>query len=282
MATPEYFRAMHIRLLAGRGFTPDDRAGRPAVGVISQALARLSFPERNPVGQQLLVKDNPDGFRPIEIVGVVGDVRHASLEGAAEPHLYVPYHQTHASLLVWLAQTQFVVVRTASAPLSLGPLVRRAVQAVDPNVATAGPRLTGDYVETAAAGRRFSLLLLSLFAGVALALATVGIYGVVSYSVDRRTRETGLRRALGASTIAVVGLVLGHGLRHAAAGIAVGLLAALLTARALRGLLFGVDAADPATYAAVVAVLLAVTVAACLLPAWRAARLDPVEALRRD
>jgi predicted permease len=282
MVTPEYFRAMGIPLLVGRAIGPDDREGRVAVGVISESLARQGFEGRDPVGRQLLVKDNPEGFRPIEIIGVVGDVRHGGLETPPEPHLYVPYHQVHKSLLVWLAQTQFLVVRAYGAPLSLGPAVRKAVQAVDPNVASAGGRLSGFYVETAAAARRFSLVLLAIFALTALVMASVGLYGVVSYAVERRTRETGLRLALGASRLAIVAMVLRDGLRRTAVGTGVGLVAALVAARSLRGLLFGVGAADPLTYAGVVVLLLTVSAAACLVPAWRAARLDPVEALRQD
>ena len=281
MVTPHYFRAMGIPVVAGREFGESDRVGQPAVAIVSQSFVRQSFPDRDPVGRQLLVKDTPEGFRPIEIVGVVGDVHHVSLEGAAEPHLYVPYHQVHPNLLVWLAQNQFVVVRAAGDPLALGEAVRRAVHAVDPNVASAGARLTGSYLDGAAAARRFSLVLIALFAGIALAMAAIGIYGVVSYTVAQRTRETGLRLALGAEASDILSLVLGEGLRRTAWGIGAGLVAAFAAARAFRSLLFGVEAADPFTYAGVVAVLLAVTLAACLLPAWRAARLDPVRALAR-
>jgi ABC-type antimicrobial peptide transport system permease subunit len=156
------------------------------------------------------------------------------------------------------------------------------VGAVDPNVASVGGRLLGSYVDAAATGRRFALVLLTLFAGTALLLAAVGIYGVLAYAVAQRTRETGLRIALGAGVADILAQVLGEGLRRTAAGIAVGLVAAVLAAHGLRSLLFGVGATDPATYAGVVALLLGVTLAACLLPAWRAARLDPIRALRHD
>ncbi len=282
MVTPGFFQAMGIPLVAGRAFVEDDREGRTAVAVISQALARQSFPDRDPVGRQLLVKDNPEGFRPLQIVGVAGDLRHVSLEGAAEPHLFVPYAQVNRNLIGFLAQNQFLLVSASGDALSLAESVRREVGAVDPGVASAGGRLLGSYVDNAAAGRRFSLVLLALFAGTALLLAAVGIYGVVAYAVAQRTRETGLRIALGAGVADILAQVVGEGLRRSAAGIGVGLVAALLAARWLRSQLFGVGAADPLTYAGVVSLLLAVTLAACLLPAWRAARLDPVRALRQD
>ncbi len=282
MVTPAYFRTMSIPVVAGRAFGDDDREGGARVAIISQSLARQSFPDRNPVGLQLLVDDSPDGFRSMEIVGVVGDVKHTSLEADALPHLYVPYHQTHRQLLVWLTLNQFLVVRTAGAPLALAETVRRELQAVDPNVAAADIRVTGYYVDAAAASRRFSLVLLALFAGVALVMAAVGIYGVVSYTAAERTRETGVRLALGARMGDILALVLGEGVKRTGVGIGVGLGAALAASRALQGLLYGVQPTDPATYGGVIVVLVAVALVASFLPAWRAARLDPLVALRRE
>jgi len=282
MVTPAYFRTMGIPLVAGRAFGDEDREGGARVAMVSEALARQSFPDRSPVGQHLLVQDTTTGFRSMEIVGVVGDVKHASLEGAADPHLYVPYHQTHPDLLVWLTLNQFLVVRTSGPPLAIADAVRRELSGVDPNVAAADLRASGYYVDASASSRRFALTLLALFAGVGLAMAAVGIYGVVSYSVVQRTRETGVRLALGATRASILGLVLGEGVRRTAVGMAAGLGAALLASRALRGLLYGVEATDPATYAGVMVVLVAVTLAACFLPAWRASRQDPVEALRHE
>jgi predicted permease len=281
MVTPGFFATMGIPLVAGRVFAETDGAGSPAVGVISQALARQSFGELDPLGRRLLVNYAGE-FRPVEIVGVAGDVKHASLEAPAEPHLYVPYYQTHPKLLVWLALNQYLLVRASGEAQALGPGVRRELRAVDPGIASLGGRLSGDFVATAAAARRFTLVLLALFAAVALSMAAVGIYGVVAYAVAQRTRETGLRLALGASAADILSLVLGEGLRRSAIGIGAGLVAALAAAHASKSLLFGVGEADPAAYAAVVVLLLAVTLAACLLPAWRAARLDPVKALRHD
>jgi putative ABC transport system permease protein len=282
MVTPAYFRTMGIPVLAGRTFGDDDGEAGARVAIISQSLARQSFPDRDPVGLHLMVADTPDGFRSMEIVGVAADVKHVSLEGEPQPHLYVPYHQVHPQLAVWLTTNQFVVLRTSGPPLALGESVRRELAKVDASVAAADIRASGYYVESASAARRFSLVLLSLFAAIALVMAAVGIYGVVSYTVAQRTRETGVRLALGATMGDILGQVLGEGIRRTAVGIGVGLLAALGASRALRGLLYGVGATDPLTYGAVVVVLVIVALAASFLPAWRAARLDPLAALRRE
>jgi putative ABC transport system permease protein len=234
------------------------------------------------VGHQLLVKDTPDGFRSITIVGVAGDVRHGSLETDPEPHLYVPYHQVPQNLLVWLAQNQFVLLRAGGDPLALGEAVQRAVREVDPNVASVGARLSGSYLEAAAASRRFGLVLFAVFAAIALVMAAVGVYGVVSYTVARRTRETGLRLALGAGAPDILSLVLAEGLKRTAWGLAAGLVVALAAARFFGSLLFGVEAEDPATYLGVVVLLIAITLAASFVPAWWASRLDPLAALRQD
>jgi putative ABC transport system permease protein len=173
-------------------------------------------------------------------------------------------------------------VRTAVPPLALAEGVRRELQAVDSTVAAADIRPTGYYLDNATAARRFSLELLAGFAVLALALAAIGIYGVVSYTVAQRTREIGVRLALGADMGDIARMVLGEGVRRTGVGIAIGLAGALAASRAVRGMLYGVGATDPVTYAAVVALLVAVTVAACLLPAWRAARVSPLAALRED
>ena len=282
MATPGYFKAMGVPLIAGRAFTDDDREGGEPVVIISRGLARQSFADRDPLGRYLLVRDTPTGFHPLQIVGVVGDVRHTSLEADAEPHVYLPYHQTNRDMLVWLTNNQFLVVRTSAPPLALTEAVRRELQAVDSTVAAADIRAGAYYVENATAARRFSLELLAGFAGIALVMAAIGIYGVVSYTVAQRTREIGVRLALGAGMGDIVRMVLGEGVRRTAIGVAFGLAGALAASRAVRGMLYGVGVADPATYAAVIALLVAVTVAACLLPAWRAAKVSPLVALRSD
>jgi putative ABC transport system permease protein len=282
MVTPAYFRTMGIPVVAGRAFVEEDREGGPLVAIISQALARQSFPDRDAVGQHLLVDDNPAGYRSLEIVGVAGDVKHASLEADAEPHLYVPYAQTHPELLVWLTSNQFLVVRTKVAPLSLADAIRRELQTVDPRVASADARTSGYYVEAASASRRFTLRLLAIFAALALVLAALGIYGVTSYAVFQRTREIGIRRALGARMNGILGLVLLDSAKQAALGMVLGLFGTVAANHTLASQLYGVKATDPATYAAVVVLLSLLALGASLPPAWRATRVDPVVALRQD
>jgi ABC-type lipoprotein release transport system permease subunit len=196
--------------------------------------------------------------------------------------VYLPYHQTHRDLLVWLTNNQFLLVRTAGPPLGVSEAVRRELQAVDSTVAAADVRASGYYLENPTAGRRFSLELLAGFAVLALAMAAIGIYGVVSYTVAQRTREIGVRLALGADMADIARMVVGEGVRRTAVGVAIGLAGALAASRAVRGLLYGVAATDPVTYAAVIALLVAVTVAASLLPAWRASQVSPLAALRED
>lgn len=283
MVTPAHFRTMGIRLLAGREFRDDEGPDHPAVAIVSETLARQSLPGVSPLGRHLLVKDTPAEFRDFEIVGVAADVRHISLEAPLEAHLYVPYHQANRSLLGFLTNNQYLAVRPRSgSPAALEKSVRRELQAVDPNVAAANVVASGHYLENAGAVRRFALLLTSLFAGLALLMASIGIYGVASYSVSQRIRETGVRLALGARPLQVVGRVLREGASRTAAGVLAGLLAAAAAGRSAKSLLYGVEATDATTFAAVVALLFAVTLLACLAPALRASRTDPLRVLRCD
>jgi putative ABC transport system permease protein len=280
VASRGYFRAMRIPLLAGREFEEIDTPETQPVAIVSAALVRKSFPDRDPIGQRILVDDNSTGPRPLEIVGVVGDVKHDSLESEPTGEIYVAFHQTHPDGLVWLTTTQYWVLRTQGEPLALAASVRRELLAVDAEVASSNIRTMEQYLASTVAPRRFNLLLLGMFAAVALLLAATGLYGVVSYSVAWRTREIGLRMALGAQRADILRAVLGQALRLTAIGIVLGLGGALALTRALQGLLYGVTATDPPTFAGAVLVMGSVALLACYLPARRASRLDPQATLR--
>jgi predicted permease len=282
MATPGYFQTMGIPVMAGRGFTDDDREGGAPVVIISRGLARQSFPDRDPVGRYLLIRDTPAGFRPLQIVGVAGDVRHTSLEAQAEPHVYLPYHQTHRDLLVWLTNNQFLLVRTAGPALALTEAVRRELQAVDSTVAAADIRTSGYYLDNATAARRFSLELLAGFAVLALALAAIGIYGVVSYTVAQRTREIGLRMALGAAPSRVRTMVLRQVGVMTAVGGAIGLAAAIGLGHLAQSLLFQMQGYDATVLVTAAIALTLVALAAGFVPAHRASQVDPMTALRYE
>jgi putative ABC transport system permease protein len=270
-----YFGAMHIPLRQGRLFTADDRPGAPPVVVVNETFARRHFPGQDPLGRRVLFTvDDEIGQQSWQVVGVVGDVRHFGLSEPAPAELYVPYPQAPLRLVT-------LVVRGAPG-LDLGEGLRQAVWSVDKDQ----PLLMVMPLEQLAADsitlRRLSTLLLGGLSGLALFLAALGIYGVMAHSVAQRTHEIGVRMAVGARTTDVVGLVLREGGRLAALGGALGLLAALALTRLMESLLFGVSPTDPASFAAVVAFLFACALLGCWLPARRAARVDPVIALRYE
>jgi putative ABC transport system permease protein len=292
VVTPDYLSAMRIPLRAGRYFTAGDRneyftaGGRvmegyanrergerdaPGVVIINETLARRAFAGVNPVGRRIVIDDGQTRER--EIVGVVGDVKHFGLEAAAKPEMYLPYAQRPTP-------NQTLVVRAASDPTSLIATVRGEVRALDKDLPLYGVRTMEDYLDESVAARRLNTLLIGVFAGLALTLAGVGIYGVLSPAVTERTREIGIRMALGAGRRDVLRLVVGRGMRLASLGVMIGAAAALALAGLLRGLLFGVSAGDPFVFAGVASLLLAVALAACLVPARRATRVDPMIALR--
>jgi putative ABC transport system permease protein len=271
--SPDYFEAMGIRLRAGRVLDAHDLAGAPLAAVINESLARRRLPGLNPIGQRLRI--GPDSGPWFTVVGVVGDVTQTSLAVTRSDAVYItPEQWRFADNARWL------VVRTRGDAAALAPAVRRAISSIDRDqpiirVATMDERVRGS-----AADRRFALLLFEAFAITALILAAVGTYSLLSGSVTERTREIGVRSALGASRSDILALVLRQGLTLTGLGIAIGLAAASITSRALTTLLFGVTALDPATYAAVAALLVIVSVIACAMPAWRAAQVRPSVALR--
>jgi putative ABC transport system permease protein len=275
-----YFRALKIPLMAGREFNERDTAETPHVALISQNLGRRYWPDRSPVGAHLRINDNNQGPRQVEIVGVVGDVKHLSLDGETAPHIYLPIQQTHEDSVVWLTDNQYWLLRTAVDPLTLQAAVRREIQAVEREAPASNIRTMEQYLAASVAPRRFNLWLLTVFAGAALALAATGLYGVISFGVAQRRHEIGIRMAMGARASDVLKLVIGQGMALALVGVALGLPAALALTQLMKNLLFGVSATDPLTFLVIAVLLASVALLACWIPALRATKVDPLIALR--
>jgi putative ABC transport system permease protein len=271
--TPGYMEALSIPLRAGRRFGAQDTESAARVALISESAARRFWPGENPVGKQLRVHVNERIKAPREIVGIVGDVRTRGMELDPVPVVYVPHTQ-------YGPESMTVAVRAAGDPMTLLAQLKTALRTLGPSVAISRAQTMDERVAANVAEPRFRTLLLSIFGIVSLALAAVGLYGLVAFSVSQRRAELGLRIALGADPRAVLGLVLREGMTPVAAGILVGLGGAALLASVMKTLLFGVDAVDPLTFGAVAAVLAAVALAACYIPARRATRLDPATTLR--
>jgi putative ABC transport system permease protein len=277
--TPEYFGTMGIPLIRGRLLTESDNAGAPGAALISESLAQRVFPNRDPLGQR--VRMGPDMGHPERpwhvVVGVVGNVKQASLALDDANAFYTTPMQW-----AWVDNVQSLVVRTSGDPALLTPAIRSAIWSVDKDQPILRVATMDTLVAESEAQRHFALVLFEAFALVGLLLAATGIYGVLSGSVTERTREIGVRAALGASPSAILGLVLGQGMKLAFAGVVIGLLGALASSRALTALLFGVSDRDPITYIVVTAALLAVAALACWIPAHRAAQVDPAITLRAE
>ena len=273
--SPDYFRGMGIRLLSGRAFTERDDAGAPPVVIVNQAMARVFWPGRNPVGEFVMVGGCGNENDWCQVVGVVEDVHQHHLDQAPRPAVYVPYARDPWPFMVF-------VVRTSTEPAAAASAVQSAIHSVDRDQPLYGVRTMEEVVSLSRSPRRVRMLLLSLFAGLALALACVGIYGVMAYLVAQRAHEIGIRMALGADRKAVLGLIVGQGLKLSLAGVAAGLLLAAGLSRFLSTVLYGVGTTDAPTFIGVAALLLALAAAASYLPAWRASRVDPVTALRAE
>jgi putative ABC transport system permease protein len=273
-ADPDYFRTMGIPLLAGREFTAADTATSNRVIVINETMARLYWPNASPLGQRVTMKDWGPPLTG-EIVGVVGDVKANGLDTAVLPMIYWSYFQFPQLF-------NSLVVRTDGNPQQLIPAVKAAIWLVNKNQPISQMATMADVLSESLARRRLYMILLGVFAASALLLAAVGVYGMVSYSVSQRTREMGIRIAVGAARGDVLRMVLGQGARVAIFGIATGILAALALTRLMASLLFGVSATDPLTFLAVAALLTLVALGASFLPARRATRVDPMVALRSE
>ena len=274
----EYFKILGIPILQGRPLTRDDRSDTPLVGVINESMARQYFPEQNPIGARIRWARSEE-VQWITIVGVAGNVRHFGLANAEEPAIYTPYAQSAQEWKRWSE----IVVRSAGTPgAALVAQLKAMVWKVDPAIPVTKVRTMSEVMSISLAAQRFNTLLLAVFAAVALLLASVGLYGVLAFSVAQRTREIGIRMALGAQTRDVLRLVLRQGLALSLLGIVAGVGVSLAGTRVLAGFLYGVAPTDPATFASVALVLVAVALVACLVPARRAMRVDPIVALRHE
>jgi predicted permease len=275
VASPQFFQALGIPILRGRDFQERDGESGPQVVIVNHAFVRRTFPDGDALGQRLSFGD------PVQytIAGVVGDVRQAGLGQQPLAEIYFPYAQTHDADLLGDAS---LAVLTDGPPGNLAGPIRAAVRSVDPGLPLYQVLTMEEVIDESLAGHRLNLGLLGIFAGIALVLSAAGLYGVISYLVAQRTREIGVRVALGAQKWDVIGLVMRQGAALAAAGIALGLLGALGLTRVLESLLYGVSARDPLTYVALAALFAAVALLATWLPATRASRVDPILAIRNE
>jgi putative ABC transport system permease protein len=271
VVTPDYFRTLGIPVVRGRAFTDNDASSSTPVAIINETLARRMFPQGDAIGRRIRSWRDENVLR--EIVAIVGDVRYAGLADQDRGLVYVPHQQNQ-----WSQMT--VAVRASGDPAALAASLRQTINRLDPNLGVGKLGTLTEFARASVARERFSATLLAGFAAVAVLLAAVGIYGVMAYVVALRSRELGVRAALGASPRELFGLVMQHGLILTAIGGTIGAAAALAAARAMSGLLFGIDSADPLTFAVALAVLPIVTLLACAAPGRRAARVDPMVTLR--
>ncbi|MDQ6626327.1 MAG: ABC transporter permease [Verrucomicrobiota bacterium] len=276
IVTGDYFQAMRTPVLSGRAIDRRDTKDSPLVVMINEAFAKKFFPDRDPIGQQVMIDRNDDQSPPCEVIGVVANTRHDTLRDNPGPEFYVPLSQDPGRALDF-------VLRTSAANLAgLDRAVKAAVQSVDKDLFVPTLRPMEYYLSQQLMQPRFNMLLLAIFAGVAMILAAIGIYGVIAYSVAQRTREIGIRMALGAQRGQMMGMMLRQSLVLVAVGLVLGLLAALATTRLLGALLYGVSANDLSTYAAVVFLLGGAALFASYIPARRAMKVDPMVALRHE
>jgi putative ABC transport system permease protein len=278
IATANYFSTIGIPVKRGRAFTEDDKAGSPRVVVVTESAAREFFPGEDPIGKTITLGWGRGPGKPRaggEVVGIVGDVKDAGLDEANPPQIYLPYRQ-------WTVGSMTVLLKTSVPPTSMAGPAREQVYAIDPNLPLSNVNTLDAVVAKSISQQRFYMLLLSIFASVALALAAIGIFGVLSYAVSQRTREIGIRMALGAQERTVVGLIVRQAMLLVAAGVAAGTALGLLVSQTMSKMLFNVTPTDPATYATVSAVLAAVALLAAYVPARRATRVDPIVALRAE
>jgi putative ABC transport system permease protein len=280
IVSPGYFQTMGVPLLSGRDFTDHDDAEAPGIAIINQTMAQKFWPGGNAVGSALTIHD-ANSLRQVQIVGIAKDVKHNGLDAKPGFEVFIPLKQTPQDTFPLLTMNQFWVLRSGSEPEALASEVRKVIRSTDPEVA-ADIKLMDDYLSTSLAPRRFSLLLLGIFAGAALLLTIVGIYGAMSNMVSQRSHEIGIRMALGSRRTQMGSLIILQGLKLAAAGVAIGLIGAFLATRLLSSLLFQVSAEDPLTYSGLVFGIILTAMLACCVPAIRAMRIDPMAVLRQQ
>jgi putative ABC transport system permease protein len=275
--SPKFFDALRVPLKKGRLFTDQDAQGAPQVTVIDEQFVKKYFPNTDPIGKRITfgARRGATDSTWITIVGVVGHAAHEGLDAEPRIQYYFPVSQAGSRFMS-------VVLRTSGNPLTLLPAAREAVHAVDRNLPVSAVNTMEKLVDASVGQRKLSMILLGVFSGIAVLLASIGIYGVMSYSVTQRTRELGIRMALGAARSRVLALVVGQGMVLAGAGVAIGLLAATALTRFLSNQLYGVGATDPMTFTLVSVLLIGIALLATLVPAMRATRVDPVVALRDE
>jgi putative ABC transport system permease protein len=266
---------MRIPLIRGRFFDDRDTMGSQPVAIIDETMQRKYWPNEDPVGKRITFQGGQQNPIWREIVGIVGHVKHKGLEGESRVQYYIPHSQVQNA-------NMSLVVRTSGDPASLTGAVRGAISGLDKDLPVFRVKTMEQYVIDSMAQRRFAMTLLGIFASVALALAAVGLYGVLSYSITQRSHEIGVRMALGAQVRDVLRLVVGQGMLLAMIGVALGSVAAFLLTRLMANLLFGVKAGDPLTFAAIALLLTLVALVACFVPARRATKVDPIVALRYE
>jgi putative ABC transport system permease protein len=274
----DYFRVMQIPVLAGRDFTDADREGQPLVTVVNEEMVRRFFSHQNPIGARIDWANRTGPRRWMTIVGVVADVKHSGLDQPVDPAVYAPFPQSDEAWRLWMT----IAIRDRSASASVAQQAKSDVWDLDSKIAVSNVYAMDELLSVSLAQQRFDMLLLGLFAALALILALVGTYGVMAYVVSQRTHEIGVRIALGAQRDDVLRLVIGQAARLALTGIALGVVGAFALTRLMSGLLFEVTPTDPATFSIVAILLGAVALLACYIPAHRAMRVDPMVALRYE
>jgi len=282
IVNPMCLKVMRIPLLTGREFTEGDTDRTRLICYANETLAKRFWPAGDAVGAHLLLYDTDSSPREAEIVGVIHDVKDRGLETAPSFDIYIPVRQTPEDEITWLRNYQHWVLRTCNDPLALADTFREQLRTVDAEVAASNIRSMDQYYSMTVAPRRFNLELLSIFALAALALALAGIYGVISYSVNERTHEIGVRMAIGAQPSDVLRMVIVDGMKPVLVGLALGILSVFALTRAVASLLFAVSASDPAALVSVSIVFCSVSLVAVIVPAHRAAKMDSLAVLRTD